>query len=314
MPLVSVIMSSYNYIRYVSKAIESVLDQTFTDFELIVLDDGSVDGSREVIRRYARQDPRVKPVFHETNIGIGKTYNEGIEMAGGKFIAFLDSDDMWARDKLEKQIDILKRDEDLVVWTDADIINRDDRPVGMRFTGFHRATGRKKSGDVFDEIVKGNFVLGSSMIFKKDNLNGLRFNTNIRYFPDFAFFLDLAAHNNFHFIDECLTKYRIHGGNTTITKKEAGNIELLNIYEYILNTYRARLDRKRLSWILCYSSVLYSRANRYYDSLYCLFSGIKTYPLNVYYLLLLPASMMKHLLRDRFGDRWDRFSRVSNAG
>jgi glycosyltransferase involved in cell wall biosynthesis len=307
-------MTSYNYENYISKAIESVLDQTFTDLELIVLDDSSVDASRDIIRNYASQDSRVKYVFHHANRGIGNTINEGIETAAGKFIAFLDSDDLWARDKLEKQLAILEKDEDLVVWTDGEIINRDNRPVGLRFTGLHRATEKKKTGAIFDEIVKGNFILFSSLMFKKDNLKGLRFNTGIRYFGDFTFSLDLAANYNFHFIDECLTKYRIHGNNITLKNRKAGNTELIKIYEYILDRYRARLDRKLLSRLMCFSSVLYSREERYQDSLSCLYYGIKMNPLNAYYLLLLPVSLMKYFLWNRFAGRWDPFRRLANAG
>lgn len=314
MPLVSVIMSSYNYGNYISKAIESALNQTFTDFELIVIDDGSTDGSREIIKRYAGQDSRIKYVFHRSNMGITNTLNEGIEIASGKYLAILDSDDLWTMDKLEKQLAILAEDEDLVVWTDGEIINRDGLPVGQRFTGLHRATRRKKTGDIFTEMVKGNFILGSSTIFKKDNLKGMRYKTNIRYFPDFTFFIDLAAHYDFHFIDECLTRYRIHGGNTTISRREAGNSEMIGIYEYILNRYRGRLDRKLLSWVLCFSGMLYSRANRYQDSLDCLYRGIRTYPLNAYYLLLLPASMIKYHLRNHLTGRWDQYRRLANVG
>jgi glycosyltransferase involved in cell wall biosynthesis len=306
-------MTSYNYGRYLNGSIESVLAQTFVDLELVVVDDGSTDDSREIIRRYARQDPRVRPIFHRSNAGFVKTLNDGIDAARGRFIAFIDSDDLWARDKLEKQLAVLKADEDLVVWTEGEIIDQAGQPSGQRFTWLHRATRKKKAGDVFDEIMKGNFVLGSSLMVKKDNLEGIRFSDSVRYFADFPFFLDLAARYDFYFIDECLVQYRIHGGNTTIRNREWANADMIAVYEHALSKYRPRMSRKLLSKTLCYSSILYLRADRRHDSLDCLYRGIRTYPPNAYYLLLLPASIVKYRLRDLFDGRWNRYRRLASG-
>src|SRR5665647_2754849 len=100
MPLVSVVMPSYNHEEFVSESIESVLGQDFDNLELIIVDDASTDSSRQIIQKYAEEDTRIRVILHEANRGIAKTLNDGTEAAKGKFIAIIASDDVWARDKL----------------------------------------------------------------------------------------------------------------------------------------------------------------------------------------------------------------------
>lgn len=102
MPRVSVVLCSYNQRQYLHDAVQSVLDQTFGDWELIAIDNGSTDGSLALLRSY--QDPRIKVLSDGTNKAIGKRFNEGIAAASGEFISFLYSDDMYLPDKLEVQV------------------------------------------------------------------------------------------------------------------------------------------------------------------------------------------------------------------
>ena len=134
MPLVSVVIPSYNHEKFVSEAIESVLGQDFDDLELIIVDDASTDTSRQIIQKYAAEDARVRVILHETNCGIAKTCNDGIAAAKGKFLAVTASDDVWMKDKLSKQLAVLESDEDLVVWTEAEIIDESGQPVGSTWT------------------------------------------------------------------------------------------------------------------------------------------------------------------------------------
>lgn len=115
MPLVSVVMISYNNEKLTAEAIESVLRQDFDDFELIIVDDASTDASRQIIQKYAAENARVRFILHETNCGISKTLNDGTEIAQGKFLAIIASDDVWMKDKLSKQLAVLESDEDLIV-------------------------------------------------------------------------------------------------------------------------------------------------------------------------------------------------------
>jgi glycosyltransferase involved in cell wall biosynthesis len=104
-PTVSVILNCYNHQDYVAEAVESVLGQTYEDFELILIDNGSTDGSRKVLERY--DDPRIRRVFHNQNAPISKRLNEGVAIARGDYVAILYSDDWMLADKLQRQVALL---------------------------------------------------------------------------------------------------------------------------------------------------------------------------------------------------------------
>ena len=100
MPKVSIIVPSYNHERYLTQAMESILSQTFRDFELIVIDDFSEDGSTKIISEYAEKDNRIRCLFHKSNQGIARTLNEGMSISGGEYIAYTSSDDIWEKERL----------------------------------------------------------------------------------------------------------------------------------------------------------------------------------------------------------------------
>ena len=105
--MVSIIIPVYNCEKFIEECIQSVLNQTFKDWELILIDDFSSDSSRNIINEYITLDPRVKAYYFDENVGAGITRNKGIEISKGRFIAFLDSDDYWHKDKLRIQIDFM---------------------------------------------------------------------------------------------------------------------------------------------------------------------------------------------------------------
>jgi glycosyltransferase involved in cell wall biosynthesis len=209
-------MKSYNHELFISEAIESVLRQDFEDLELIVVDDASTDGSRLLIERHAQQDARIRMIFHEHNLGITKVVNDGIDAADGKFIAQIDSDDVWVNDKLRKQLAVLERNENLVVWSEGTVIDQHGRPLGNTFSELIQSTSKAKSGALFQTLLAGNYIFGSTLMYKKANLDGLRYDERLMYNNDYKFLLELARKYEFHYIAEPLAKYRIHGKNTLV--------------------------------------------------------------------------------------------------
>ncbi len=258
MPLVSVIMPSYNHERYISEAIESVLNQSFSDFELIIIDDASKDKSKEIIKAYEEKDSRIRAIFHNENKGIAKTMNEGLEEAEGKFIALFASDDVWVKEKLEKQLKVLKKNEDLVVWSEGLVIDSEGKPTGETFTQKHGALKRKKSGDIFEELLKGNYICGQSVILKRENLEGIRYDEQLKYLNDYKFMVDLARRYEFYFIPEPLVMYRIHGKNAILSDKAGWANDQILIGEYFLQKYGNEISNKIKSKILLSVSSGYS--------------------------------------------------------
>lgn len=133
--LVSVIMPNYNGERFLADAIQSVLDQTYSNFELLVIDDGSKDRSVEIIEAFAARDKRVrllKTTFPKVAPGPGAARNTGIQEARGRYIAFLDSDDTWLTEKLSEQIEFMQAHGHPFSYTWYDVIAEDGTKVGTR--------------------------------------------------------------------------------------------------------------------------------------------------------------------------------------
>jgi teichuronic acid biosynthesis glycosyltransferase TuaG len=217
-PLVSVFMKSYNHERFISEAIESVLRQDFEDLELIIVDDASTDASRQIIERYAKQDSRIRAIFHKCNLGITRVVNDGIEAARGRFIAQIDSDDIWERNKLRKQLAVLENNEDLIVWSEGELIDEAGRLMGKTFSQFAGSERKKKSGDIFQALIEAPFIFGASLLYKRENIGDLRYDERLSYLNDYKFVLELASNYQFCYIDEPLARYRMHGKNTLASR------------------------------------------------------------------------------------------------
>ena len=130
--LVSIITPSYNSSRFINECVNSVLVQTYTNWELIIVDDASNDNSRELISNIAARDNRIKFVFLTKNIGVAGSRNIALEKSKGRYIAFLDSDDVWHKEKLEKQLKFMMENNYDISHSSYEIINKKDEVIGKR--------------------------------------------------------------------------------------------------------------------------------------------------------------------------------------
>lgn len=124
-PLVSIIMPCYNAERYIAQSIESVLAQTYQNWELLITDDGSTDKSVEIISKYSKNDDRINVMVPDEHQGIARTRNMSISRARGRFVAFLDNDDLWKPEKLEKQIKFMLEKEIGFSYTSYELVDQD---------------------------------------------------------------------------------------------------------------------------------------------------------------------------------------------
>lgn len=241
MPVVSIIMCSYNHAEYIGKSIESILAQTITDIELIVIDDASSDNSREVIQKYQQLDNRVRPIFHPENKGISITVNDGLDAATGKYVGFNGSDDIWLPHKLEVQLKKFEENEDVVVWAAGDIINREGTVTG---NVKEWAEGKAVSGDIFESLVEKNYIFGQTRLVKRENIKDIRFSTEFVYLNDWVFDLELALRYPYVYIDESLAQYRIHGENSITRDRKTWDQDNYHVRRYLLRNYPERLSPK----------------------------------------------------------------------
>ncbi len=257
-------MPSFNHGKFIPYAIKSVLNQDFNDFELIIIDDASKDNSAEIIESFRKRDKRIRAVYHDKNKGIVKTYNEGINASQGKYIAIIDSDDIWVENKLTEQIKVLDSNENLIVWSEGEIIDGEGNPTGEKFTEIHGSPDKKKSGHILKTLLKNNYILGSSLIAANKNLKKISFCDKLKYLNDWLFFTELAKDYEYFLIDKLLVKYRIHGTNTN--RDSLGFLkDYLKIIKIFISKYKSCISKEiKSSW--------YAQIAALYDKL-----GLKLY-------------------------------------
>lgn len=199
-PLVTVLMPVYNGEKYLREAIESILSQTFKDFELLIINDGSSDSSEEIILSY--KDSRIEYVKNEQNIRLIATLNKGLELAKGKYIARMDADDISIVSRLDKQVRFLE----------------ENPTIGLLGSAFEViGIGSKKSYPIVDHEIRFsllflNTFLHSSVIFRKELCvtNNLFFDNKYIHAEDYKLWTELMFKTNVYNLDEALVKYRVH--------------------------------------------------------------------------------------------------------
>lgn len=212
MPKVSVILTCYNHIDFIGEALDGVLNQTHKDYEIIAIDDGSKDGTREWL---TKSDKIHKVILNESNLGTYGSLNRALEEVTGDFVAVLNDDDVWLPTKLERQLEIFAENPKVgLVHTDGYFINGKSEqtpgtPLGFEFP-------RTRTGDVFLDLVYMNKIIASAALVRKecfDQLGGF----NPEYFGsgDWEMWVRVAAKWHVGFVAEPLTLYRVHGGNAS---------------------------------------------------------------------------------------------------
>jgi glycosyltransferase involved in cell wall biosynthesis len=215
-PLVSVIMPAYNSEQYIAESIQSVLAQTYENWELLVVDDGSTDNTGDIVNRFATTEFRIKYIFQQ-NGRQAKARNTGIEKSSGTLIAFLDSDDLWLPDKLERQVTTLVEMNADVVYSNGTIIYEPGAAPGA--TEFPIVSGRVEGAKMFDLLLLQNRIPVQSVLLGRDIFKKAGpFDECVAYHAceDYELWLKLAVHGAmFYGINEKLIKYRRHPTATT---------------------------------------------------------------------------------------------------
>lgn len=207
MPKVSVVIPAYNTAPYLAEAIESVLQQTYQDFEILVVDDGSTDNTVQVASSYV---PRIKLIEKE-NGGPASARNAGMRQAAGEYIAFLDSDDAWVQDKLAEQVELLERNTEIgLVFGEALMFRQieGERQFG-KVIGYTRSPTLKS-------LLLGNFIPAQTVLFRRACLERVGYMKESAALPvaeDFEFWLRFAKNYSLAGINRTLAYYRIHENN-----------------------------------------------------------------------------------------------------
>ncbi len=237
-PKVSIVIPTYNRETIICKAIDSALSQTYKNLEIIIVDDGSTDNTKTVLEKYGSR----LNYFYQENKGISGARNAGIKRSTGQYIAFLDSDDYWLPDKLEKQIELfLQYPEYGMVACQCASIGADGQ--------FRQKNRHGKSGSVLFDLFKKNFIRTSSAVIKKECFlkSGL-FDENLKECEEYDLWLRISAHYQVGFINEPLAVYTDNpkGASTDSLRGRLYRLQVLE-KDYLKEIIPENIYRKRIA-------------------------------------------------------------------
>jgi len=247
-PEVSVITPVYNAEEFLKETVDSVLNQTYTSFEHLLIDDCSTDNSAAIIKEFSKRDSRVKYLKLEENSGAAVARNTGLENAKGRYIAFIDSDDKWYPEKLKRQLSFMKKNDKAFTYTKYERISEENGEV-------LGAPGFPKKLD-YSGLLKNTAIACSTVVIDRQVIGDFRMPL-VRKGQDTATWLKiLREHNYAYLVDEVLNQYRAREGSLSSNKLDAlkrtwntyRNIEKLPLYKasyyftfYVWNAVKRRL-------------------------------------------------------------------------
>tara|TARA_Y100000741_G_scaffold362894_1_gene349762 strand:- start:2614 stop:3567 length:954 start_codon:yes stop_codon:yes gene_type:complete len=218
-PLVSIIMNCYNGEKYLKEAVDSVIAQTYKNWEIIFFDNASTDRSKEIINSY--KNDKIKFFSSKINITLGKARNKAISKCSGLFIAFLDVDDLWLPKKLEKQIPLFENSKVGVVICDTFFFENDKNVKQLyKFK-------KPPTGNVFSDLLMNSFISLETVIIRKKCLKKLDhfFDERFSMIEEYDFFLRILLNWELNYVDEVLAKWRIHSSSWTWKKADLFPLE-----------------------------------------------------------------------------------------
>lgn len=264
MPSVSVIIPSFNRAGYIAKTLQSALGQSYKDKEIIVIDDGSTDNTYEAIRPYLDKIIYYK---NKTNGGPPVARNLGLKLAKGRYIAFLDSDDLWLPGKLDIQVEYLDRNEEIgLLFTDMEIFQEDDKGHKIIVE-----TVRLENNDLsFASLFRCNFIPTLTVMFRRECIEkvGL-FDESMEIAEDYEMWLRIRRFYEFGHIPRVLAKYRLHEGNIVGKDREKALHWNIITIKKILERYpeiekELVMDMRKYFMYLFYSSGIENYKNGQY--------------------------------------------------
>ena len=252
-PPMSVVMAAYNHGKYIGEAIQSVLDQTFGDFELIVFDDGSIDNTRDVVSAFS--DKRIR-YHYQVNSGLPACgRNKGMKLSVGKYISLFDADDVWYKEKLQKSKEILDAMPEVGLVCHNEAIVHDGRIMRNTSFGPYRF-------DMYRQLLfKGNCLHSSAVTLRRKIVfdDGLEFSEDKQLFTveDYEYWMRLSKKYRFFFLPDVLGYYRVTDTGAFLSSGSANPLNMLRLLDVHFKEMgepdkeTKKLIRKRRSTVMC---------------------------------------------------------------
>jgi glycosyltransferase involved in cell wall biosynthesis len=255
-PLISILLCSYNGEKFIKEQVDSLLDQSYPNLEIIISDDLSTDGTRAILDQYRTQG-RVKIFFQKENLGQSKNFEFALKQARGEFIAFADQDDIWLPEKIETMSG--NQGQNWLLYSDSLLVDESGKPIGKKISDLRRMySGRKTTGFVFSNVAWGHALMIRSELVPRL----LPVPENIP--PDIWIAYNAAVARGIKYIDIPLTKYRQH--SSTVTKTIAEKAESRS------QPKRYADFKKQLNWIRVMKENAAEEERDFYNELHQLYS------------------------------------------
>ena len=220
---VSIIIPVYNAEKFIGKTIESVLNQTYKNWEILIFNDKSKDNSLKIIKKYSEKDKRIKFVDSKENVGVVAARNKLIEIATGEFIAFLDADDYWKQNKLEKQIKFMLKNNALISCTEYTRVTEDEKEINDIII---------KEIITYEDMLKNNYLGCLTVIYNANKLGKRYFNEREKN-EDYVLWLEIVKETKIIFgLKENLAFYRVLNNSRSSNKIKAAK-DRWNVYRKI---------------------------------------------------------------------------------
>lgn len=313
-PTVSIIMPVLNGERYIAEAIESICRQTYSSYELLVIDDGSTDRTHEIVLGFAaRLD--LKCIRHETNQGITPSINDGIRRASGSFITFLDHDDLWLPEFLETQLTYLREHPDVgMVHSDIRTIDGDGNILEHSAAECRRRA--QPSGFVFRDLFMHSMICGNSVMIRKECFDRLGLWDEGLRWADYHMWLRIARHYKIDYVRKVLTAYRQHSSQNTRSNMSDPVLEsplgvqtierLMQDYPEIRDELGERTIRHRLASLHFDLAYVWFSKGDLGRTRSCVRRALRLWPTNVRYLVLYAATLLRPSQARAAREAWRR--------
>ena len=251
-PIVTVVLPTYCHQRYVGAAIKSVLNQTLDQLELIIIDDYSPDDTWQIVKQF--DDPRIIRYRHNKNCGSHQTINEGITESRGRYIAIINSDDIFNINRLEKMIHKMEDENIQLLGSDIELIDEKNNLIQDKnhywikwFESLKQIF--RDTDDIVDTLLSGNiFISTSNFVAKRELFDKVGLFADYRFVPDYEFLFRCISEPNTKVdfvLNDCLLEYRLHNTNTILENALLANQETFSLLQnyfpkFFPNNFRSR--------------------------------------------------------------------------
>jgi glycosyltransferase involved in cell wall biosynthesis len=252
-PLVSVLMAVYNGEKFQREAIESILNQTYANFEFLIINDGSTDLTEDIILSYS--DSRIRYIKNETNLKLIASLNKGLDLAKGKYIARMDADDISLPERLEKQVDFMERNQEYIL-------------IGTRVLSFGKNNNLSspclEHVDILKTLHFSNCIYHSSVMINKYLMGGLKYDNQYLHVEDYELWTRLISMGKMKIIDNILLKYRVHDDSICQSNHLFQYEMVKKVRKKILSQYGLNIEIFTLD---IYNKLINNATNNYFKDL-----------------------------------------------